>query len=160
MLTVIELLIPLQAGCSWEKGTPWFTFSKKGSYHSSRISLILLPMSAKCLIALSISTFLGSRNVYCISIQLVMVIVLHPYNTLRHPLPDVWLSIFVMFVPYMKWAFSLDTDPATSSRGMWTRARTNKPDVTAEYCLSCLCDGLKRSVDKSARFDDAKQIAS
>jgi len=57
-------------------------------------------------------------------------------------------------------AFSLDTDPAMSSRGTRTRARTNEWDMTAEYAFGCLCDELKRSVDESGRLDNAKQIAS
>jgi len=114
---------------SWlssEKAAPQFTFSKKGSYHSRRISLILLHTFAKCLLALSISTSLGSRKAYRICIQLVTAIVLHPHQTLLRPLPDLWLSLYVMFVPYMNCAFSLDTDSATSSRGTRTRARTNE----------------------------------
>ena len=145
---------------SSEKAAPRFTFSKKGSYHSRRISLILLHTFAKCLLALSISTSLGSRKAYRICIQLVTAIVLHPHKTLLRPLPDLWLSLYVKFVPYMNRAFSLDTDSATSSRGTRTRARTNEWDMTAEHAFSCLCDELKRSVDESGRLDDAKQIAS
>jgi hypothetical protein len=111
---------------SSEKAAPRFTFSKKGSYHSRRISLILLHTFAKCLLALSISTSLGSRKAYRICIQLVTAIVLHPHKTLLRPLPDLWLSLYVKFVPYMNRAFSLDTDSATSSRGTRTRARTNE----------------------------------
>jgi hypothetical protein len=92
---------------SSEKAAPRFTFSKKGSYHSRRISLILLHTFAKCLLALSISTSLGSRKAYRICIQLVTAIVLHPHKTLLRPLPDLWLSLYVKFVPYMNRAFSL-----------------------------------------------------
>jgi len=111
---------------SSEKAAPRFTCFKKGSYHSRRISLILLHMFAKCLLALSIPTSLGSRNADRICIQLVTAIVLHPHKTLLCPLPDLWLSLYVKFVPYMDRAFSLDTDSATSSRGTRTRARTNE----------------------------------
>ena len=111
---------------SSEKATPQFKFSKKGSYHSCRISLILLYTFTKCFLARSISTSLGSRKAYRICIQLVKAIVLHPDNTLRRPLPDLWLPLHVKFVPYMNSAFSCDTDSAKSSRGTRTRARTNK----------------------------------
>ena len=111
---------------SSEKAALRFTFSKKGSYHSSRISLILLLTFAKCLLALSISTSLGSRKAYRICIQLVTAIVLHPHKTLLRPLPDLWLSLYVKFVPHMNRPFSLDTDSATSSRGTRTRAWINE----------------------------------
>jgi len=111
---------------SSEKAAPRFTFSKKGSYHSRRISLIVLHTFAKCLLALSISTSLGSRKAYRICIQLVTAIVWHTHKTLLCPLPDLWLSLHVKFVPYMNCAFSLDTDSATSSRCTRTRARTNE----------------------------------
>jgi len=32
--------------------------------------------------------------------------------------------------------------------------------MTAEHAFSCLCDELKRSVNKSGHLDDAKQIVS
>jgi len=118
---------------------PW-TFSKAGSYSSRRISLIHLHMFAKCLIALFIRTSLGSQKAYCICIQLITAIVLHPHKTLLCPLPDLWLSQYVRFEPYMYPAFSLDTDQATSLRGTRTRARTIEWDMTAEHALSCLCD--------------------
>jgi hypothetical protein len=159
----LDSLLPthiITSRLSSDQAAPRFTFSKKGSYHSCRISLILLHTFAKCLLALSISTSLGSRKAYCICVQLVMVIVLHPHKTLLRPMPDWWLSLYVKFVHYMNLAFSLDTDSATSSRGTRTRARTNKWDMTAEHALSCHCDGLKCSVDESGRLDDAKQIAS
>jgi len=130
------------------------------SYHSRRISLILLPMFAKCLIALMISTSLGSRTAYRICIQLITAIFLHPHKTLFRTLPDLWLSQFLKFVPYMYCAFSSDTDPAMSSRGTRTRARTNEWDLTAEHPVSCLCDELKRSVDESGHLDDAKQMVT
>jgi len=145
---------------SLEKVASRFTFSKKGSYHSRRISLILFHTFAKCSLALSISTSLGSRQAYRICIQLVTAIVLHPHKTLSRPLPDWWWSYYVKFVPYLNSEFSLDTDSATSSRGTRTRARTNEWDMTAEHAFSCLCDELKRSVDDSGRLDDAKPIAS
>jgi len=109
---------------SWEQAAPRFPFSKKGSYLSCRISLILLHTFAKWLVALSFSTSRGSRKAYRIWIQLVTAIVLHPHKTLLHPLPYLWLSLYVKFVPYMNHAFSLDTDSATSSRSTRTRART------------------------------------
>jgi len=89
-----------------------------------------------------------------------MAIDLHPHKTLLRPVPDLWLSLYVKFVPYMNRAFSLGTDPVTSSRGTRTRARTNERDMTAEHAFSCLCDELKRSVDESGCLDDVKQIAS
>jgi len=111
---------------SSEKATPRFTFSKKGSYNSRRISLILVHTFAKCLLTFSISTCLGSRKAYRICIQLVTAIVLHPHKTLLRPLPDLWLSRCVKFVPDINRTFSLDTDSATSSWGTRTRARTNE----------------------------------
>ena len=111
---------------SSEKAARRCTFSKKRSSHSHRISLILLHTFAECLLSLSIPTSLGSRKAYRICIQLVRAIVLHPHKTLLRPLPDLWLSLYVRFVPYMNHAFSLDTHPATSSRGTKTRARTNE----------------------------------
>jgi len=99
---------------------------QKGFYHSHRISLILLHMFAKCLLALSISTSLGSQQAYCICIQLITAIVLHPHKTLLRPLPDLWLSLDAKFVRYMNRGFSLDSDPAMSSRGTTTRARTTE----------------------------------
>jgi len=95
-------------------------------YRSRRISLILLDTFTKCSIALSISTSFGSRKAYCICIQLVMAIVLHPHKTLLHPFPELRLSLFVQFVPYMNHALLLDTDLATLSRGTRTRARTHE----------------------------------
>ena len=59
----------------------------------------------------------------------------------------------------MNCAFSIATDPATSSQGTRTKARTIKWDMTAKHAFSCLCDELKHSVDESGRLDDAKQIA-
>jgi hypothetical protein len=144
---------------SSEKAAPWFTFSKHGSYHYCRISLILIHTFAKCLLALSISTSLGSRKAYRIRIQLVTVIALHPWKTLLCPLPDLSLSLHVKFLPYTNRSFSLGTDPATWSRGTRTRARTNEWDMTAEHAFSCLCDELKCSVDDAGCLDDAKQSA-
>jgi len=126
VLMVLELLIPLQTGQSSEKAAPQFTFSKKGPYHSHKISLILLHMFAKCLIALSFSTSLGSQTAYCICIQLATAFVLHPHKTLLCPLPDLLLSLFVKFVLCTNSAFSLDTYPATSSQSTSTRATTNE----------------------------------
>jgi len=60
----------------------------------------------------------------------------------------------------MNRAFSSDTNPVTSSQGTSTRGRTNVSNMAAEHTLSCLCDELKHSVDKSGYIDDAKQIAS
>jgi len=89
-----------------------------------------------------------------------MAIVLHPFITLQRALPDLWLSLFVKFVPYMKCAFSLDTDPVMSSQGTRTRARTNESVMTAEHAFCCLCEEFKHSVNDSRRLDHAKQIVS
>ena len=86
---VFHVLIPLHAGFSLENSAPQFTESKKGSYHSCRISLILLHTFAKCLITLSFSTSPGSQRAYCIRIQLITVIVLQPPKTCICPLPDI-----------------------------------------------------------------------
>jgi hypothetical protein len=145
---------------SSEKATPRFNISKQGSYHSRRISVILLHTFAKCLLTFSISSSHGSRKPYHICIQLIVAIVSYPHKTLLRPLHDVWLSLYVNFVHYMPPVCSLDTEPATSLRGTSTRARTKEGDITAEHAFSCLCDELKRSVDKSGPLDDAKQIAS
>jgi len=139
---VVQPLIPLQTGRSSEKATPRFTYFNKGSYHSRKISLILHHMFAKCLIALSFSTSLGSWQEYCICIQLVVAIVWHHHKTLLKPVPDVWLSLFGKFVCWMNHAFSLDSDPAMSSRSTRTRARTNEWDVTAQHAVSCHYDEL------------------
>ena len=127
-----------------ENAAPRYTFSNKGSYHSRRISLIVLHTFAKSLIALSISSSHGSRKAYRICIQLVMVIVLHPHNTLLCPLTDLWLSLCVKFVSYINRGLSLDIDPATSLWSTRTRAQANEWDITAEHAFSCLCDELKR----------------
>jgi len=60
----------------------------------------------------------------------------------------------------MNHAFFLVTDPATSSWGTRTRAKTDEGDMTAERAFSCLCDELKHLVHESERLDDAKQIVS
>ena len=150
----------MQDGWSPEKAAPWFTFSKKGSYHSCRISLILLHKCAKCLIAPPFPTSLGSWKAYRIWIQLIAAIVLHPHKALPCPLRDLQLSLFVKFIPYMNHAFSLHIDPATSLRGTRTRGMTNERDMPAEHAFSWLCDELKCSVDESGRMDDAKHIVS
>jgi len=157
---IIYLLIPLQASWSSEKAAPQFTFSKKGSYHFHRMSLIILHMFGKYIITLSISTSLESQKPYHICIQLVTAIVLHTHKTLLCPLSEWWLSLFAKFIPYMNGIFFWYTDPATSSRRTRTRARTNQWDMTAEQAFSCLCVELKHSVDKSWCLDDAKQVAS
>jgi len=74
--TACELLVAWPVGLCSEKVAPRFTFSKMGSNHSCRISLILHSIFAKCLIALSIATSIGSRNVYRICVQLFMANVL------------------------------------------------------------------------------------
>jgi len=89
-----------------------------------------------------------------------MAIVLHSHKTLLCQLPDLWLSLYVRFIPYINCAFCFDTDPAMSSQGTRTGVRTNEWDITAEQTFSCLCNELKRSVDKSGRLDDTTQIAS
>jgi len=76
---------------SWlvmRKAAPRVTFPKKGSYHSRTIPLIHLHTFAKCLIALTISTYHGSQKAYRICIHLVTVIVLHHHKTLLRTLPD------------------------------------------------------------------------
>jgi len=113
---VILLPIPLEVGWTMETAAPRFTSSKIGFYHSHRISLILFRTFAKCLIVLSIATSLGSQKACCICIQLITAIVLHSHKTLLHPLSDLWLSLFVRFIPYMNCAFASDPDLATSSR--------------------------------------------
>jgi len=128
------------------------------SYHCSRISLILHHTFAKSLIALAFSTSLGSQKSYRVHIQLVAAIRLHPYKTLLLPLPDLWSLLFVKFAPYMNCAFSLDLNPAMSSWGTRTGASTNQWDMTAEHALSCLCDELKHSVDKSGCIDYVREI--
>jgi len=145
---------------SSEYAKPQCTFSNKRSSHSHRISLILLHTFAKSLIALSISTSPGSRKPYCICIPLFTVIELHPQKILLCPLPDLWLSIYVIFVHYINRAFLSDTKPAMSSRGTRTRARTNEWDMTAQHAFRCLCDELKRSLNESGCLDDAKPISS
>jgi len=145
---------------SSENAAPRSTVSKNGAYLPCWICLILLHMFARCLIALWISTSLRSRQAYCICIELITAIVLRPHKTLLHPLPDLWLSLYVKFVPYMNCGFSLDTDPWSSSWGTDTSARSNEWDMTAEHGFSCLCDELKCSVDESGHLDDAKQIAT
>jgi len=125
----LDGLLPTQtipSRLSSEKAAPRFAFSKKGSYHSRLISLILLHTFANCLLTLSISTSLGSQKAYRICIQLVTAIVLHPHKTLLRSLPDLWLSLYVQFVPYMNHAFSLDTDSVMSLQATRTRARTNE----------------------------------
>jgi len=96
---VFVLLIALQTGWPLEKAAPWFTFPKKGSYRSQRISLILLPTIAQCLIDLSISASLRSQKAFRIWINLIMAIVLHCQKPLLCPLPDLQLSLFVKFDP-------------------------------------------------------------
>jgi len=129
--TVFQLLITSQAGWSSEQAAPQYTFSKMGSYHLYRISLIFLHTSANCLIGLSISSSLGSQKACRISNQLATAIVLHSHRTFLRPMPDVWLSLCIKFVPYMNHAFSLAIELATSLRGTRTRARTNECDMTA-----------------------------
>jgi len=135
-------------------------FSTHGSYHCQRISLILLPTFMLCLIALSIWTPLESGQARHIWIELFTAIVLHPYKTFLCSLPDLWLLLFGKLVPNRNCAFSLDTDPVTSSQGRRTRARTQEWDMTAEPAFCRLCDELKHSVDESGRLDDGNQVAS
>ena len=101
-------------------------FFQKVSYDSCRMCLILLPAFVQCIIALSISTSLGSAKAYRICIQLITAIILHPQKSLLHGLSDLWLSLYITLVPYMNHAFPLDMDPATSWRDTRTRARPNK----------------------------------
>jgi hypothetical protein len=150
----------IRSQLSSEKAAPQFTFSKNRSYYSHRISLILLHRIGKLSITLSISTSVRSTAAYRICIPLLTAIVLHPHKTLLCLLPDLWLSLDVRCVPYINYAFSLETDLATRLRGWRTRARTDKCDMTAEHAFSWLCDVLMHSIDKSGRLADAKQIAS
>jgi len=143
-----------------KKATPQFTFFNRQSYHSHRISLILLYPFPDWLIILSISTSLGSGTAYHIWNQLIKAIVLQPPKTLLCPLRYIWLSLYVRFVPYMHCAFSLHTDPATSSRGIRTQARSTKWNMTAEHAFSFVCNELEHSFDELWGVDDSKQIAS
>lgn len=156
MLTVFFQLKPLLAGWSSEKSAFQLTFSRQGSYHTYRIRLIHLHVFAKCLIALSFSVSLGSRQLYVICVQLITVILFHLHKTHLCPLPDWWFSLLVKFVCYLNHAFWLDHDPATSSRVTRMRARTNKWDMPAEHAFSCACDELKCAVDESKYLDNAK----
>ena len=157
---VLWLLIPRQACWSSETAAPRCTLSNEGSYHSRRMSLILLHTFAKCSIALSIPTSRESREAYSNGIQLVAVIVLHPHKSLRCPLSDLWLTLFVRFVPHMNRAFSLHSDDATSWWDTTSRASTHKWDMTAEHTFSYLCDEHKRSVDESGRLVNPNRIVS
>jgi len=74
-------------------------------------------------------------------------------------MPDFCLSLAVQFVPYMNHAFSIDSDPATSSRGTRPSVTMNERDMTAEHGSGCHCDELKHSVDKSECIDDRKQFS-
>jgi len=85
---VFMLPIVLPADWSTEKAAPRLTASQKQSYHSHRISLILLPTFSKCLMVLLYSAFLGPWKPYHICIQLVMAIVLHSDKTLLCPVAD------------------------------------------------------------------------
>jgi len=152
-----QLLIPLQAGWVLEKAGLQVICSKTGSYHSSRISLILLHTFAKWLIALTFSTSLGSRTAYCICIQLITAVGLDPHKTLLHRLADLWVSCFDQFVPYMNCGFSLDSNPAMSSWGKRTRARTKRWDMTAEPAVSCRSDEFKCPVDESVCLEENQQ---
>jgi len=93
------------------------------------------------------------REAYRICIPLIVAIVLHAHKTLLRLLPDLLLSLFVKFVPYMKYAFALDSDPAMSSWSTRAGARTNEWDMTAEHAFSCLCDELQPLVDESGHWD-------
>jgi len=130
----------------------------EGLYHYHRISLILHPMFAKCLITLSISTALGSWIANRICIQLVTAIVLHPQNALLHPLPALWLSLSDKFVCYMNCAFSMTTDPAMWLLGTKPSANINEWGMTPEHASSCVCEELKHSLHESRHLDDATQI--
>jgi len=99
-------------------------------------------------------------KVYCICIQLIMVILLHPHRTLLHPLPDLWLSLVVKFLHYMNHAFPSDTNPAKSLWGAGSCSMTHEWDRAAEHAFSYLCDEFKCSVDKAGHLLDAMQIVS
>jgi len=155
-LTVIVLLIPFQDSWSSETASPQFAFSKQGSNHSHRISLILIFTFVKCLITLSVTASLRSRTAYRICIQFLVLIVLHPHKTLLPPLANLWLSLCVRFVHYINCAFSSDTKPATSLCGRSTWAGKNEWDMSPEHAFGCLWDEFKCSVNESGCFDDAK----
>jgi len=57
----------------------------------------------------------------------------------------------------MKRAFSLDTDPATSSWGTRPSARANEWDIDAQHAFGCLWDELKHSGNESGRWDVANK---
>jgi len=158
--TVFYLLTLLQAGCPRKKPHRNLLFPKRGPTTLIGFLSSSFTHLQKCLLALSISTYLGSRKAYRIFIQLVTAIGLPPHKPLLCPLLDLWLSHYVMSVPYLNRACFLDTNSGTSSRGTRTRARSNEWDMTAEHAFSWLCDELKHSVNKSGCLDDAKQIAS
>ena len=153
-------MIPLQAHQASEKATPQFPFSKKGSNNCRGISLILLHTFAKCLIAHSIFTSLGSQKACHICIKLVTTTVLHHLVTVLHPLFELSLPVFFKFVLYINFGCCLDTDPGTSSLGTRPRGRTNKWGTTAEHAISCLCGELMYSINKSGHLDNVKHIVS
>ena len=85
-----------------------------------------------------------------------MEIVLYPYKTLKRPFLHLSLLLFVKSILCMNHAFSIDTDPVTSSRGQRNRARTDEWDMTVEYDFSCPSDELKHLVHESGHLVNAK----
>lgn len=79
-------LIQLQAGWLWLQATLRFTVSEKGCCHPHRISLILLYMFGKSIIALSFSTCLQLQSTYHSCIQLTAVSGIHFRNILLFPI--------------------------------------------------------------------------
>jgi hypothetical protein len=91
-------------------------------------------MFPKYLITLTILSSWGSRNGYCIYIQLIMAIVLHPHTTVLCPSHDWWLPLCVNFVRYMNCAFS------NLIPGQWRRRRVQELEQwhTSEIWLQCM----------------------
>jgi len=75
-------------------------------------------------------------------------------------MPDLWLSLFIKFVPDMNLGFFLDTNSMTSSQGSITAAWKTAWNMAAEHAVSCLSAEFKCTVDESECLDDAKQIVS
>jgi len=87
-------------------------FSNWGFHHSLKISLMHLRQYAQCLIALAISSSLGSPTANHLWFQLIRAIALHTNKILLHPVPGEWLSGCVMFGLLLNHTWSSYTDPA------------------------------------------------
>lgn len=131
------------ASWSGRNASPQLTDSTMGSYHAQMISLFLLHLYAKNWIAPWFLASYGPRTGYCIFIQPIVAIVLHPDKTLLCPFPDVWWLHFVKFVPYANHAFSLDTNTAMPLWGTRTRVMTNKCNLTSAHAWQYICDDFK-----------------